>query len=252
MNDATATENGHGADGTWPRSGAGGVRTVAPRPEPMPRRAVASVGFLLDTARRRRSGRIVLWALVVSLALSGVGLLTYPLVTDLWAKRIQNRLEREFLALPATQFRSVADGGALTRLVIPKLHLRWIVVEGTSGNALRAGVGHYLNTALPGDPTGNVAIAGHRTGFGGPFRHLDDMKTGDKLELHTPFGIFVYEVVRPFDGHLNPWVVERTEWSVVAPTAEPMLTLTTCHPPGSADFRLVLRARLVGSRPLEA
>ncbi|MFA5892145.1 MAG: class E sortase [Actinomycetota bacterium] len=233
----------------WPSTGVGSRPAAIVRPEPFAMRAVAAAGFLLDAASRRRGGRMVAWALVIALAAGGAGLLGYPFATNVWAGRIQGRLGAEFKAMqtqsPQAFRRTIVEGDALTRLEIPRLRVKVIVVEGISGNGLRAGVGHYPSTALPGDPTGNIAIAGHRTGFGEPFRHLERMRQGDKIILTTPFGRFVYEVMGPFDGHSNPWITEPTDWSVISPTPEPSLTLTTCDPPRTTKNRLIVRAALV-------
>lgn len=244
---------GNGSDAEWPRSGVGSIATEAPRQESAPRRALASVGFVLDATRRRRSGRLFLWFLVVAMALGGLGLLLYPVATDMWADRIQNRLEGEFENLQAGgpdtegngfEAGAVAQGQALTRLKIPSLGVNVIVVEGISGNALRAGAGHYPRTPLPCEP-GNVAIAGHRTGFGEPFRHLDRLSEGDTITLETPFRSCTYRVMGAFDDHSNPWITHAKDWTVVRNTASSVLTLTTCDPPGTSKNRLIVRAELV-------
>jgi sortase A len=117
-------------------------------------------------------------------------------------------------------------------------------VEGTSPTALRAGAGHYVGTPLPGE-AGNVAIAGHRTTFGRPFNHLDEMKQGDEVLLETPFHIFHYVVLPGFDGHKNPWPVQPDATDVLLNVpSQHWLTLTTCHPKGSARQRLILRLEL--------
>lgn len=134
-------------------------------------------------------------------------------------------------------------GDPFARLIIAELGIDVIVVEGTTGNALQAGAGHYTNTPLPGEH-GNAAIAGHRTSFGAPFRVLDQLSVGDEAVLVTPKGRFVYEVVAPFDGHPNPWVTTPKDFAVISPTEEPSLTLTTTHPPESALERLIVRLRL--------
>lgn len=243
--------NGSHAGEAWPTAGVGARPTTVTRREGAPKRAVASIGFLLDASRRRRSGRMALWAVVVALALSGVGLLTYPFVTDIWANNIQGGLNDQFAKISPEQARqaftsrSVTVGSALTKLKIPKLGVNVIVVEGITGNALRAGAGHYPSSELPGSVTGNVAIAGHRTGFGEPFRHLDRLTAGDRIELATPFGSFLYEVLPPFDGHANPWITGPDDWTVVGATPYPALTLTTCDPPHTSKNRLIVRARLV-------
>lgn len=238
----------------WPEAGVGARQATDTLPEPAPKRAAGTVGFLLDTVRRRRGGRIALWGVVVALTLAGIGLLAYPFVTNLWANRIQGNLEQQFAdqspaRLEVYESRSFKTGDALTRIRIPSLGVDKVVVEGVTGNALRAGVGHYPTSALPGDVTGNVAIAGHRTGFGQPFRHLDKMREGDEIWLETPIGRYKYVVTGPFDGHPNPWITTAQDWSVVSQTPEPSLTLTTCDPPGTSKNRLIVRAVLAQSLP---
>jgi len=244
-----------GSDHRWPLRGVGSVSIKETKQtEVAPKRVLSSIGFVLDATRRRRSGRLVLWFLVIAMTLGGLGLLLYPVATDIWADRIQNRLEGEFADRAASPddaraaFRAdeIGPGEALTRLKIPRLGVNVIVVEGISGNALRAGAGHYPGTPLPCEG-GNVAIAGHRTGFGEPFRHLERLKAGDEITLQTPFGTCTYRVLPPFDGHPNPWVTHAKDWTVVSNTPEASLTLTTCDPPGTSKDRLIVRAQLVGS-----
>ena len=125
----------------------------------------------------------------------------------------------------------------MARLVIPRIGLDMVVVEGTDTADLREGPGHYPTTPLPGQP-GNVAIAGHRTTYAHPFYNLNELSPGDVIELSVP-------------GH--DWRYLMTAQLVVAPTdvavAGPLgpgswLTLTTCNPRYSAATRLVVRALL--------
>jgi LPXTG-site transpeptidase (sortase) family protein len=141
---------------------------------------------------------------------------------------------------------TIRQGDPVARLIIPRLAVDLYVVEGTSGDWLKAGAGHYGDSALPG-AAGNVAIAGHRTSFGEPFRHLDRLEGGDLLHLVTPAGRFTYELLDPFDGHTNPWVTEPLDWSVTGPVEAGVVTLTTAHPPHTAKNRLVARFALVKS-----
>ena len=114
-----------------------------------------------------------------------------------------------------------------------------IFVEGTSWDDLRKGPGHYSETALPGQ-SGNVAIAGHRTTYLHPFWSLNELQEGDKVILRTRRGTFTYRV---------DWVevVGPKDWTVVAPTDVPSVTLTTCEPRFSAAKRLIVRGVLVKS-----
>lgn len=205
--------------------------------------------------RTRKGKRATAAALTIAsgIMLVGAGWLAgYPFYTDFRAGRMQKDLQVAFRAVTAQaayERGRVAVGSPLTRIVVARLGLDTIVVEGTSQRALAAGAGHYLNSPLPGGP-GNVAIAGHRTMNGKPFAHLETLQPGDRIELVTPFARHVYEVLGPFDGHGNPWVTQPNDWKVVEKTPESLLTLTTCHPRGSSKQRLVARAKLVSSEPL--
>ena len=67
------------------------------------------------------------------------------------------------------------------------------------------------------DADGNLGIAGHRDGF---FRGLRHLEVGDSLRLTSLEGVAHYEVVE-----LS--VVSPADVEVLAPTAEPTLTLAS-------------------------
>lgn len=178
---------------------------------------------------------------------AGAILIGHPFYTDVQAGKAQTQLAKDLQTASARQdfeLNRIQEHSPVTRLRIPRLGVDTVVVEGTSKEALDVGAGHYPETPLPGS-NGNVAIAGHRTTYGKPFADLDQLQTGDRVELDTPIGQFVYEMVAPFDGHANPWVIRPDDWTVIAKTDKPMLTLTTCHPKRSAAQRLVARFQLV-------
>ncbi len=185
------------------------------------------------------------------LLVGAAALLGYPVYTNFRHDQLQDRLSKE-LASPQLQQafrnRSLAIGDALTRIKIPALGVDTVVVEGTTPSALRAGAGHYPNTPLPCD-AGNVAIAGHRTTYGRPFRDLDRLKPGDSIILETPIGTCTYIVAKaapPFrlaEGAAAAFSVTPNDLRVIdQDPARSELTLTTCHPKGSARERLVIRA----------
>ena len=196
--------------------------------------------MLIDLLRTNRWLRIALSALSVLLLLGGVALVGYPFATNMWHNRIQERLQEQ-IASPELQQaykeHKVETGDSLTRIKIAAIGLDTVVVQGITPSALRAGAGHYPQTPLPCE-NGNVAIAGHRTTYGRPFGNVDQLKPGDTIELTTPIGGCVYQVAK------DPFVVAPTDLSVIDPTGERSLTLTTCHPKGSASQRLVVRATL--------
>jgi sortase A len=125
------------------------------------------------------------------------------------------------------------------RISLPTLGLDWIVRPTVGNDDLAHGPGHYPETAWPGEG-GNLAIAGHRTHRGAPsyFYTLDQLKPGDTILIHRGNGTWTYRVERLF-------TTTAYDRSVLAATPEPVLTLTTCDPPGTEDLRLIVRARLV-------
>ncbi|MGH9080541.1 MAG: class E sortase [Acidimicrobiales bacterium] len=130
-------------------------------------------------------------------------------------------------------------GSPVGTIVIPKIGLSMVVVEGTDTAQLEQGPGHYPGTPLPGE-AGNAAIAGHRTTYLRPFYNLDALAPGDQVVVTTLQGIFVYSMTQQL-------VVSPTDVAVVDPTLSPELTLTTCNPRFSASQRLVVHAALVAS-----
>jgi sortase A len=200
------------------------------------------MGRIVEGVRSRRWARSLLSLLSFALLAGAVGVLGYPIYTDVYQGRIQARLDRQFASAELEQAYAAGqlqEGDSLTRIQIPAIGVDVVVVQGTSADALRAGAGHYPASSLPCDP-GNVAIAGHRTTYGKPFSGLDKLKPGDVIVLTTPVGQCTYTVREA------PFVVQPTERWVVDPTPESILTLTTCHPRGSAKQRLIVRADLQG------
>lgn len=131
-----------------------------------------------------------------------------------------------------------ADGEAVGRLRIPAIEVDWIIVEGVDPTDLRHGAGHMPNSALPGQP-GNAVVSGHRTTYGAPFFHLDQLVPGDLIMVTTVTGTHIYQVVQSMVVRpAEIWVTEQWQGS--------WLTLTTCHPRFSSRERLVVVARLVG------
>jgi sortase A len=212
-----------------------------------------SLRALLGDALRRPGGRRAVSVVSLVLFLAGAVMFAYPVGTDLYSDYRQDELQETFASPEVAQAyreRRIPVGDGLTTLRIPKLGVEVLVVEGTTPAALRAGAGHYLETPLPGEP-GNVGVAGHRTTYGRPLNRMDELRPGDVVELETPFEIFTYRAMEPFAGHPNPWIVAPTQYDVVGQDVEgSFLTLTTCHPKGSARQRMIMRFELVESRPV--
>jgi len=145
--------------------------------------------------------------------------------------------ERQRIAyLARREERELRAGDAAGRITLPSLGASFLFVQGTDTTSLERGPGHYASTALPGLGQ-TVAIAGHRTTFLAPFRHLDALRTGDRVLLTMPYGRFLYVV----QFHR---IVDPTSWWVTRNVGYDRLVLSACDPLFSAAHRLVIFARL--------
>jgi sortase A len=132
----------------------------------------------------------------------------------------------------------VEHSDPIGRIEVPAIDLDMVVVEGTDTSSLRKGPGHYPDTSLPGE-RGTVAIAGHRTTYLAPFRHLDQLENGDQVVLTMPYGRFAYRVQRK-------QVVAPSDTDVIRDTSHQQLVLTACNPLYSAAQRIVVFATITG------
>ena len=218
----------------------------------------------------RRIGSIAVVVGVLLIAYAAAVILWRDPVTDLYARWQQQRLaasleqtfaEYRSAVVPLTDGRrdvkaerkAVADaargfatslelGEPLGRIRIPRLELTKVFVHGTRWREdLSRGPGHYPETSLPGlDRT--FAIAGHRTTFGAPFRHIDTLRAGDLIEVNLPYGSFSYRV-------FGQEIVDADDWSVVRRRGFDTLVLSACHPLYSSERRWIVYARLTVVKP---
>jgi sortase A len=198
----------------------------------------------MDWLVQRQGARRGLTLAGGALVAVAVVFLAFPVYTDFVHNGLQGKLSKE-LRTSATKQAYLAgtlrSGQSLTRIEIPKLGVNVVVVQGIDEESLKAGAGHYPETPLPCS-VGDVAIAGHRTTYGKPFANIDRLGPGDEIILKTPVGACVYRVTQ------TPFPVLPDNWSVVANTpGQFTLTLTACHPKGSASHRLIIKAAMVSS-----
>jgi LPXTG-site transpeptidase (sortase) family protein len=195
------------------------VVRVAPPP--------AAAGAEPAPAVDARADRTLRW---LGLTASTVGLCLLLFVgylfgfTGFQAARHQRALLGELYAPGgALSGRVPADGQPAGVLDVPALHLRQVVVQGTTATDLLEGPGLMPGTARPGT-AGNAVIAGRRTAGGRPFADLGRLARGDRITVTTGLGRFEYRVVRvatAADGSVDP----------VAATRRARLTLVTSNPP---------------------
>lgn len=166
-----------------------------------------------------------------------------PLELMALAELPDNRQRIAFLARKLK--RGTADGEAVGRIVIKAINIDFVVVKGTEAGPLRKGPGIYSQTAFPGVP-GTTAIAGHRTTYLAPFRHIDRLRRGDEIDVTMPYGRFTYEV-------REKRIVDPSDIGVIRRVpGEDRLVLSACHPLYSAAKRIIVFARLSRVVPLGA
>ena len=151
-------------------------------------------------------------------------------------------LDERIAYLARREQHQVGTGDAIGHISIPKIGASYTVVQGTDTASLEKGPGHYPDTAFPGlDQT--VGIAGHRTTYLAPFRHIDELKPGDKILLKMPYGLFTYAV--QFRRIVLPtalWVTHNVGYE--------RLVLSACNPLYSAAQRIIIFAKLQSEKPL--
>jgi sortase A len=130
----------------------------------------------------------------------------------------------------------VHTGEAIGRIVIPRIGLNIVAVQGTDTSSLEKGPGHYPDTPFPGQ-RGTTAFAGHRTTYLAPFRHLDELQPGDEVVVEMPYASFTYRIQ-------GTRVVSPSDVGIVHRVGYDRLVLTACHPLYSASERIAAFGRL--------
>lgn len=145
--------------------------------------------------------------------------------------------EARALVLAAAQLRRNASvGQPIGRIVIPRLSLNMILVNGTDEGSLTRGPGRDLRSYMPGQNR-LVYIAGHRTTYLAPFSHIDQIQPGDSITLEMPYATFLYRAVR----HI---IVRADDLAVLRSPRHELLALQACHPRFFATHRYIVYARL--------
>jgi sortase A len=138
-----------------------------------------------------------------------------------------------------------AAGSAVGRIRIPRIGASFVVVKGTGASELKGGPGIFSGTGFPGSAE-TTAIAGHRTTYLAPFRHIDALRAGSRIMLEMPYAHFTYVVI-------GQRVVAPTDVSAaLAKVGYNRLVLSACTPLFSAAQRLLVFAHLARTVPVGA
>src|SRR5579864_14167 len=146
--------------------------------------------------------------------------------------------ESDAVAAEAARFRTSTHAGeAIGRIVIGRIGLHMVLVDGTDESSLQKGPGRDLRSYMPGQHR-LVYIAGHRTTYLAPFSHIDAIRVGDYITIQVPYGTFVYRAI----GHE---IVPSTDLAMLRSPDHELLRLQACHPRFFATQRYIVDARLV-------
>jgi sortase A len=150
--------------------------------------------------------------------------------------------ERRYVAAEAARFRKqVRPGQAIGRIVIGRIGLNMVLVNGTDHESLKKGPGRDGRSYMPGQNR-LVYVAGHRTTYLAPFSHIDDIQAGDYIRVEMPYATFVYRAV-------THRIVTATDMSVLQSPRHEQLELQACHPRFFASHRYIVFGKLVAVHP---
>lgn len=213
----------------------------------------------------------------VLIFLTGLGVLLYPVFSDLWNQHRQNRLmtdytntvtdmedtERNALwnaavrynqglqAAPQDAFTGADPGpedpywslldpdgtGVMGYLEIPKISLRLPIYHGTGDAALQKGIGHLAGTSLPVGGSGTHCVLSGHRGLPSALLFTDL----DQLETGDTFTLYVLDQRLSYQVD-QILVVEPEDVSALAPEdGKDYVTLVTCTPYGVNTHRLLVR-----------
>ena len=213
----------------------------------------------------------------VLIFLTGLGVLLYPVFSDLWNQHRQNRLmtdytntvtdmedaERNALwsaavqynqglqAAPQDAFTGADPGpknpywslldpdgtGVMGYLEIPKISLRLPIYHGTGDAALQKGTCHLAGTSLPVGGSGTHCVLSGHRGLPSALLFTDL----DQLETGDTFTLYVLDQRLSYQVD-QILVVEPEDVSALAPEdGKDYVTLVTCTPYGVNTHRLLVR-----------
>ncbi len=126
------------------------------------------------------------------------------------------------------------------------------ITRGVDAEDLISGLGHYPDSALPGEK-GNFAMAGLRTTYGEPLAGIDQLKRDDEVIIQTAGNWYVYKLV--LAEIVEPdalWVLEENPNGIVTNSGVgEIITVTTSHPSWGSTHRWIWWGVLTEVRPYD-
>ncbi|MCB5164572.1 class E sortase [Streptomyces bambusae] len=164
-------------------------------------------------------------------------------------------LRRDWQQSPPDPTRKPPAGSAVGFLHVPRMSKAPILVEsGTAPAVLDRGVaGVYDHAAMPWDEEGNFALAAHRDGHGAKFHHMDRVRPGDiaVFETRDTWYVYKFDKVLPQTSNDNTGIIQAVPEGSGYDGPGRYLTLTTCTPKYTSDYRMAVWAHLVRTLPVD-
>jgi len=146
---------------------------------------------------------------------------------------------------------SLGEGFAVLRIPRFGADFQVPVIQGVTDDDLASGVGHFSDTARPGQ-IGNFAVAGHRITRGQPFSDFPSLQAGDKVVVETRTDVFTYvldddgtSITVPYD---DTGVVQPVPGKPGVKPHQRLITLVTCSELYRTDDRSVVHGHLVSDQ----
>ena len=118
---------------------------------------------------------------------------------------------------------------------IPSIKLEQGIVSGISDNVLEFYLGHFEDSAMPGEK-GNFSVAGHRvSSYSEAFVNLYKAEVGEEIIVKSNGKKYIYKITEMI-------VVDPSDISVLEDTEEATITLVTCTV--GAEERLIVKGIL--------
>ncbi|MFI2370246.1 class E sortase [Streptomyces sp. NPDC018833] len=133
-----------------------------------------------------------------------------------------------------------------------------LVKKGTETDALNDGVAGYytepIKSALPWDDKGNFTLAAHRDGHGAKFHNIHRLRAGDPIVFETKGTWYIYKVYKtlPKTSKYNVEVLKPVPEESGKQKAGRYITLTTCTPVYTSDYRYIVWGELERTEKVDA
>lgn len=113
-----------------------------------------------------------------------------------------------------------AVGTPVGLLEAPAIGLSEVVLEGSTSDVLRSGIGHRRDSVMPGQ-SGTATILGRQLAYGGPFSQINRLVPGDEITVTTGQGMSTFQVISlRREGDPMPEALTRGEGRLTLETAD--------------------------------